>query len=82
MATRKPTASTGASDVIASYWEIIDKYKAVIEELVDDIESTGGIRLIGGVWAPVACPSWTDIATTYKHACEALGRVPVDYEYD
>ena len=80
MAMRKPTG--GGEDLAAYYMAMADGYRKVLEELIDDIEATGGIRLIGGVWAPVACPSWTGIATTYRHACDALGRVPVDYEYD
>lgn len=80
MAMRKPTG--GNEDMAAYYMEMADGYRKVLNELIDDIEATGGIRLIGGIWAPVACPFWTDLAATYKHACDALGRVPVDYEYD
>lgn len=80
MAMRKPTG--GNEDMAAYYMGVADALRAIVGEFVDDIESTGGIRLIGGVWAPVAHPAWTDLATTYLHACKALGRAPVDYEYD
>ena len=81
MAMRKPTGG-GDAELLAYYVDMSDGYRKVLNELIDDIEATGGIRLIGGIWAPVACPFWTDIAATYIHACEALGRVPVDYEHD
>jgi hypothetical protein len=50
---------------------------AALEEFVEDIESTGGIvRGLADDIFPMAAPEWTDLAATYRHACEALGREP------
>lgn len=50
----------------------------VLLEFIRDIEGTGGITVNDdGVEAPVADPTWTDLAETYRKACKAMNREPV-----
>lgn len=54
------------------------KIRAVLEEFVQDIESTGGVAdNEHGLTAPVADPEWSDLGETYGRACRVLGRKPV-----
>ncbi len=55
-----------------------NRFLPVVEELVKDIEDTGGIdrNLVDKVH-PHADHDWGDLAITYLHACEALGREPL-----
>ena len=50
----------------------------ILLEFINDIESTGGIAVRSdGTEGPVADPGWTDIAATYRKACQALNRQPL-----
>lgn len=54
-----------------------DPVRAALIEFCDDIERTGGVVQDGqGITAPNADLSWSDLGTTYLHACAALGRKP------
>lgn len=70
-----------------------DPVRDALLKFVDDIESTGGVRMRrrkatwltppkGGVVDleiphPVGDPSWTNLGYTYLEACKALGRKPM-----
>lgn len=50
----------------------------VLLDFIKDIEITGGITVNSeGVEAPVADPTWTDLAQTYRNACAAMNKQPV-----
>ena len=52
--------------------------EGVLQEFLDDIESTGGVIRCGvGIFAPAADVTWTALGATYVHACAALGRPPM-----
>jgi hypothetical protein len=51
--------------------------RAALEEFADCIDATSGIYSENGLYYPVADPEWSDLATAYIHACEALGREPM-----
>jgi|HubBroStandDraft_1064217.scaffolds.fasta_scaffold230191_3 hypothetical protein len=55
----------------------MSKIESALREFVNDIEGTGGLALDDLCHeVPVASPDWPDLAVTYIHACEALGRLP------
>ena len=52
--------------------------RAVLEELVQAIEATGGVVEDGkGCYEPVADRDWIDIGNVYVNACAALHREPM-----
>jgi hypothetical protein len=56
--------------------EKIEQRKA-LKEFVADVEAAGGVTLDPrGIYHPIGAPCWTDLAWTYLHACEALGKDP------
>lgn len=57
----------------------MDEFKdKVLLDFIKDVEDTGGIAVNDdGVEAPVADPTWTDLAQTYRKACKAMNREPL-----
>ena len=47
----------------------------VVLEILDDIESTGGVQRKGS--GLVADPAWSDLAASYRKLCTVLGLEPV-----
>ena len=56
----------------------VQKLRAVVDELISDIEATGGIVFdIEDTPCPLGAPEWSDLGTTYLHACRAIERHPL-----
>lgn len=50
----------------------------ILMEFINDIDAAGGITVNSdGVEAPVGDPNWTDLAQTYRKACEAMNKQPL-----
>lgn len=47
-----------------------------LQEFIDAIEATGGVRATPKGYVPVADEDWIDLGEAYMSACEAIGREP------
>jgi hypothetical protein len=55
-----------------------EKFRAVIEEFIADIENTGGIlQRADGLVTLTVDLEWIDLAETYQKACAVLNRSPM-----
>jgi uncharacterized membrane protein len=66
---------------IKQWVERLDPALGVCEDLVDTVNVTGGVVMIGPIPEPVGSRDWADLGLVYERACGVLGS-PVKIEED